>query len=436
MDFFVEVIRERDFVVLANKAIKNMLNFSVYLSKNKQVRLSRRLYVNLVKESNELEDFLDDHGARKNKTWVFFGEIIASIRNFAGTAYIISHILSRIKFYRLDSKKITSFVKDAEGPLQFLDESLLSLFANLRQEALTLGLSIPSGRVKDLDYSENIYVKMLPQDIYDEGTSDLHQSIIRIATEFIDGIRKSSAVLFEKKMPAARLNSRLIPERINEETLRHLETHVHNAQSMYDTYIQKTPEETSDPMLAGLRGHISVTLHLLGIAKELSHFIERHETSVRREATREKIAKIINRKKVLEVIINFALHHYTRFLHDGEDLANRIIAQYTVVDSVVVSIPQGLGFHLRPSTLVVKIANHYGSHLKMLVNEKEFDATSVIDIMWAGGMIKKESIDHVEFRGERNAIRDIELLAHANYGEDTMGSSTPLPDELAYLRRD
>jgi len=49
-------------------------------------------------------------------------------------------------------------------------------------------------------------------------------------------------------------------------------------------------------------------------------------------------------------------------------------------------------------------------------------------------MIKKEGITAVEFRGDKKTLHDLKLLAEVNYGEDTMGRSVPLPDEIAYLR--
>ena len=185
-----------------------------------------------------------------------------------------------------------------------------------------------------------------------------------------------------------------------------------------------------------LRGHISITLHLLGIAKELCHFIERHETTIRKESPQLKISKIIKRKKVIETVINFSLYYYTFFSKQGNTLADSILSEFTVLSSATVNVPEGLGFHLRPSTLVAKISNHYSSKLLMIVNGKEFDAGSVIDLMWAGGMIKKEDITEIEFRGDKHAVRDIQYLAKSNYGEDTMGTSTPLPDELSYLRKE
>ena len=130
------------------------------------------------------------------------------------------------------------------------------------------------------------------------------------------------------------------------------------------------------------------------------------------------------------------MYYYTFFSKQGNTIADKILSEFTVFNSATVNVPEGLGFHLRPSTLVAKISNHYSSKLLMIVNGKEFDAGSVIDLMWAGGMIKKENITEIEFRGDKHAVRDIQYLAKSNYGEDTMGNSTPLPDELFYLRKE
>lgn len=436
MQFSIHIIKEGNFVPLAKKAAGSMLSIAVYFPDKNAARLSKRFYVTCIKESQELEDFLDDHGAQSNKTWVYFRELVASIRNFSSTAYMVSHMLSRINFYCLDTRSTQSFRRDAAAVLEFLHTSLTILCEHLTAEAELLGLIDTPVVLDENSFDESIVTQVLPHNINDERGTDIEEKVARVATELILAHDKSQSVLFEKKLSARNLCSTIIPDRINEETLRDLEAHVHNAQSIYDTYIQKKPFEAKNPNLLSLRGHISVALHLLGVAKELSHFCERHEMGVRKELTRKKIGKIIQRKKLLDVIVNFALHYYTIFINDGKNLANEIQNSFTVVESVSVSVPEGLGFHLRPSTLVAKIANHYGSRMTMMVNGKEFDAASVIDIMWAGGMIKKEGITTIEYRGDKNAIRDIVLLAGANYGEDTMGTSTPLPPALSYLRQD
>ena len=436
MQFSIQIIKEKNFIPRAEKAAGNLLSIASYFLDKKAKKLSKRFYVTCVKESQDLEDFLDDHGARSNKTWIYFRELVASIRNFSSTAYMVSHILSRVNFYNLSESSTKSFISDASSMLEFLHSTITTLCSHLTAEAASLGLTGTAVVLDENVFEESIITQVLPHNINDEGSCDIQEKVARVATELINAYDKSQGIMFEKKLSARNLDTSIIPDRINEETLRDLEANVHNAQSIYDTYIQKTPFEADHQKLVSLRGHISVALHLLGIAKELSHFFERHEMGVRKEITRMKIAKIIQRKKLLEVIVNFSLHYYTIFIHDGKKLANEIQDNFTVVDSVIVKAPEGLGFHLRPSTLVAKVAHHYGSKLSMMVNGKEFDAASVIDIMWAGGMIKKEVITTIEFRGDKKAIRDISLLADANYGEDTMGNSTPLPGPLSYLRQE
>ncbi len=435
MQFSIQVITEEEFAELAKKSAGSMLGIAAYFTDKKAKKLSKRLYVTCVKESQELEDFLDDHGARNNKTWVYFRELVASIRNFSSTAYMVSHILSRVNFYSLDPSRTDAFVADASKVLEFLHLTITTLCEHMIAEAARLNIAIKNPALDETLYDESIIAQMLPHNINDAGGADIQEKVARVASELIGAHGKSQCVMFEKKLSGRNLDPKLIPETINEETIRDIETSVHNAQSIYDTYIQKTPFEAENPGLASLRGHIAVALHLLGVAKELSHFLERHEIGVRKALSGKKASTRIQRKKLLDVIVNFALHYYTFFINDGNTLANEAQNSFIVVESVTAGVPEGLGFHLRPSTLVAKVANHYGSKMTMIVNDKEFDASSVIDIMWAGGMIKKEGITSIQFRGDKNAVRDIALLAKANYGEDPMGNSTPLPPSLAYLRQ-
>ncbi len=78
-----------------------------------------------------------------------------------------------------------------------------------------------------------------------------------------------------------------------------------------------------------------------------------------------------------------------------------ILSEFTVLTSTTVNVPEGLGFHLRPSTLVAKISNHYSSKLLMIVNGKEFDAV-LITIGAAMGIVP--SLPGSQLKGNINAI--------------------------------
>ena len=62
MEFFVEIRKEKDFVSSANKASSNLLNFASYFLEKKNKTLSKIFHFAFVKESMEIEDFLDDNG--------------------------------------------------------------------------------------------------------------------------------------------------------------------------------------------------------------------------------------------------------------------------------------------------------------------------------------------------------------------------------------
>jgi phosphotransferase system HPr-like phosphotransfer protein len=432
IESLLEIIKEEEFLGIAQKASRKMLILASCLLDNTH-KFNKKMYGILIKESTDLEDLLDDHGARNNKTWVYFGELVASIRNFANVAYIISHILRRINLYHLNSQHEQSFVADAQNILQFFNDSIIALFTSLKNEAELLSLERPSCMLTEEDVEENLVVKILPHTIDEETVHEINENITRVATEFLAVIKVSEHLMFDKKVTDKNIE-KLIPAKINEDNLRHAEAKMHSLQSMYDTYIHKTPVELKDEMLKSLRGHISISLHFLEIAQGLCHFVERHETKVRAESTMKRIEKIVSRKEVLDTIINFALYYYSLFIKGGLSLAESIVAHYTVVDSIILNVPQGLGFHLRPSTLVAKVVNNYGTKTVLVVNNKEFDAASVIDMMWAAGIIKKEGITSVEFRGDKKTLQDLKMLAEVNYGEDTMGRSVPLPAEISYLR--
>jgi len=118
----------------------------------------------------------------------------------------------------------------------------------------------------------------------------------------------------------------------------------------------------------------------------------------------------------------------------GKELAKEILNENIERSSITVGIPQKLGFHSRPSLLVAKIVQYYGGQVELCVDSDRFDASSVLDIQWAGGKIQKENITEVIFEGDTRALADIKILAGVNYGEDTMGKGVPLPNELSYLR--
>jgi phosphotransferase system HPr-like phosphotransfer protein len=170
----------------------------------------------------------------------------------------------------------------------------------------------------------------------------------------------------------------------------------------------------------------------------LLHFYERHlhEAGYKNiyKTVQGRLSKMINPVTLLDRTINYGLFYVCHFLSSGKELAQKILNENIERGAIAVGVPVKLGFHSRPSLLVAKIVQHYGGRVELCVREDRFDASSVLDIQWAGGKIQKENLQQVTFEGDIRALKDIEILANVNYGEDTMGKGVPLPKELTYLR--
>ncbi|MDX2439742.1 MAG: HPr family phosphocarrier protein, partial [Desulfobacterales bacterium] len=168
------------------------------------------------------------------------------------------------------------------------------------------------------------------------------------------------------------------------------------------------------------------------------HFYERHlyEAGYKNiyKKVQDRLSLLIDPKTLLDRTINYGLYYACNFLTTGNKLAIEILNENIERGKIKVGIPVKLGFHSRPSLLVAKVVQHYGGEVQLCVKEDRFDASSVLDIQWAGGKIQKENISKVVFKGDMRALKDIEILAGVNYGEDTMGKGVPLPKELKYLK--
>ncbi|RLC00214.1 MAG: HPr family phosphocarrier protein, partial [Deltaproteobacteria bacterium] len=229
----------------------------------------------------------------------------------------------------------------------------------------------------------------------------------------------------------------LVPEQINEVTIRRYEMLIHNIQSSFDSYVVNTKSSSENLILEQLRSHFSIVFQLLQVTGRLLHFYERHLHDIGFKDVYKNVSislsNLLDPDVLLDRAINFSLFYTWKFLSSGKALAHRILNENMETSTIEVGIPKDRGFHSRPSLLVAKIVQHYGGEVKMHVNNDIFDASSVLDIQWAGGKIKKEEVENVQFMGDVRALNDLKILAGVNYGEDHMGKGIPLPKELSYL---
>jgi len=396
---------------------------------------TKKLYSRLISSSQLLEDFLDFHGAKNNKDWYFYRELTATVRHLSLGCYSQKHISNRLVFYGLDD--IEDFKSQGYATLDFLAGCLIKMAPVILEEAKRLQVPIPRESFEPVDFPGIATSEMLDFDINDEAPEQHKKEIVKIASELLSISANFEQLGFYEPFDFGEILS-IVPEKINEVEIRRFEMLAHNLQSSFDTYVIHGGYRYGDRKLKQLRGNISVVFHLLQMTGRLLHFYERHLHEAGYKDTykkvQERLAALINPETLLDCTINYGLYYICHFLTSGKELARDILNENIERSSITVNVPVKLGFHSRPSLLVAKIVQHFGGQVELVVRGDRFDASSVLDIQWAGGKIQKENLSEVIFEGDTRALKDIEILAGVNYGEDTMGKGVPLPNELKYLR--
>jgi phosphotransferase system HPr-like phosphotransfer protein len=397
--------------------------------------ISKRLYSALISNSQLLEDFLDFHGAKNNTDWYFFRELSAAVRHLSLASYSQKHILNRLIFY--DLVDMENFRREGQATASFLTNTLRKLAPVIIGEALRLGIPEPLESLDITSFPEVVTSDMLEYNIDDENRDQQKKHIINIASEFIRIAKNLDQFRFYEPYEIEEIRG-IVPDKINEVEVRRFEMLVHNLQSSFDTYVIHGGYRFGNRKLKQLRGNFSAVFHLLQIMGRLLHFYERHlyDAGYKNiyKQVQDQLATLVDAETLLERTINYGLYYTCHFLNVGTKLAGEILNENIERGSITVGIPVKLGFHSRPSLMVAKVVQHYGGQVEMVVGDARFDASSVLDIQWAGGKIQKEALTRVAFEGDIRALKDIEILAGVNYGEDTMGKGVPLPKELGYLK--
>ncbi len=396
---------------------------------------TKKLYSKLVSESQLLEDFLDYHGAKNNNQWYYYRELAAAVRHLSLASYSQKHIQNRMAFYDLGDTR--DFENAGRLTMIFLTRCMMKLAPAILEEAKRLKIRMPAKGFEHADFPGITTPEMLDYNIDDENRDQQKENVVKIASEFLSIADNFDQLSFFEPCDLDEIMA-VVPNKVNEVEIRRFEMLVHNLQSSFDTYVIHGGYLFGNRKLKQLRGYFSCVFHLLQIIGRLLHFYERHlyEAGYKNiyKKVQQRLAEMVDPEILLDRTINYGLYYVCHYLNTGKNLAREILNENIERGSIKVGIPVKLGFHSRPSLLVAKIVQHYGGQVELCVGEDRFDASSVLDIQWAGGKICKENVKEVVFEGDSRALADIEILASVNYGEDTMGKGIPLPKELAYLK--
>ncbi|OQY44993.1 MAG: hypothetical protein B6240_09460 [Desulfobacteraceae bacterium 4572_87] len=430
-----KIVSEKEFTGILEPFASPLLSLSHHAGASANKKDSNRLHMgflaNVIKYASDAEHLLDRYRARYNLNWVYFRELTASAKNFGKASFLLEELKRNLKRdYGIDEGK-DDFINKAESASSFLNDVIATIFLELQTEAGRLGVFIPEENFVStygLKLQEEV---ILPHTIEESADSEIAfttQKILHRCVAFEEEARFLERAL---KSNAHGLVSQ-IPRHINEGKLRRLSTRLHNLLSWYDSYVVNHSIEREFPELKKIRESFSVQLNLSKIGVILAHYFERH--LMMPSPVVSKLKRLVPAARLLEEGLFFTLYYQVKCVHSARRLADAVLPNMLEEVTYDLPVPRSLGFHARPSTLVVKVVQQHGAAVKMLVDDQAFDAGSILELLSAGGYVVTKRLDQVRFRGEKRALDDLKILAEHNYGETENGKDAPLPEALSYLR--
>lgn len=379
-------IAEEQFRQLIGRRAQVLLGLAHYLSgcKSGDKILTRPLLGQLLSQSIQLEELLDAYDARNNCQWCLFRSLTAAIKLFADVSYELLHIQHSLPAYRLLAIE-ADFVEATSRALGFTGDVILRAADDILNEARRLQLPIPSTAPHEQAYDERLPAGRLLHDCQALKKGSVSETVTLLATAFLNLAAESQQVCAACRAQPEEYAG-YVAESASEESLRTLELRFHNLQSLYDTYVSGTELEKADTKLPVLRGHISVVFHLLRTATALAHYYERHinKPVCQLQANR---APLVNAEPLLAMLVNYSVSFSGHYIGCAQRLCQERLKRYAEVGRIEVPVPPYRGFHVRPSTLISKLVLHYGSEVKMELEDEQYDASLPLDLFRANEKI-------------------------------------------------
>lgn len=392
---------------------------------------TRRRFFDLSLEADELESFLDDHGARTNRAFAAFTELVASVRGFALAGMSLSHLVRRLPTYGILDALGDDRARAIEGidaALKYTEARLVDLMGALLDEGRRIGATELERGEGAAPEERSTRRPRLPHNIDLVEIHDEEQRIATVAARYLDAHRSlREAGIRPIEDPVER--KAFLRRVCSEEAARVWKVSVHNLQSSYDTHVKNTLLETADPRLARLRGFVAASLHVLEAVTLLTHFVERRDRGLRSDHTDSVLQRAVPRADVRDVTLNGLLVWADRFLAAGAPLAEALLPSYTNASEVVLQLREGVLLHARPASLVAAVVQHHGTPVELEIEGHVCNAGSILEVMVAVGT-RPEARRYVA-RGDERPLRDLEALFAADLGERGLDT---LPDGLGYLR--
>ncbi len=382
-------IPEDDFHELISNRARRLLGLASYISgcASNSEFLIRSFLGEFFSQSMQIEELLDAYDARNNCTWCPFRSLIATIKLFSDVSYELLHIQHVLPAYRLLPVE-GDFAKATGQTLNFTGDILKKTAKQLLSRASKLNLPVPSEAEREQFYADELHPGRLPRDCKAHKTETVSDIVTLLATAFLNLAAGSKDVRAASRAKPQEYLS-YVENSITEESLRTLELRFHNLQSQYDTYVSSTEAEQQDADLLVLRGHVSVVFHLLRTATSFAHYYERHVDKEICEVMAQE-EPLLGSEDLLRVLMNYSIAYISLYIDYAENLCREMLKRYAEVGQVEVHVPPYRGFHVRPATLISKLVLHYGSEVRMQLDDEFYDASSSLELFRANEKINAQ----------------------------------------------
>lgn len=335
-------------------------------------------------EAMMLEELIDTYGARNNQSWYLFRSLIGSLKAFSAVCFELLHLLRTSRLY-VDFPNRSEYVDDTKSSLQHCSQVIFGICCALANQAMCLGISLPHySQFFANYYKEEMPEGFLPRDRKTTRSETAQQRVVSLATEFLNLASKGNVYAKVSRMQEKIFEA--IPDVLNEEILMQGLYSYHSLQTLYDTYVSDSDAEAGDRSLNKMRGHISIIYHLFEVITNLVHFYERHFTKFCDALINAGICPGAQQREI-SALLMYTVKYIMVYQEAGKKLSHDMLKSYAVISKVDVPIPSFRGFHVRPSTLVAKIVQHYGSDVKMILDNAEYNARNPLDFFRANERI-------------------------------------------------
>ncbi len=382
-------ISENDFHALIAKRAQPLLGLVDYISRCAtcdQV-LRRPLLGELLSQSIQMEELLDTYDASNNCQWCSFRSLTAILKLFSNVTYVLLHIKHALPAYRLLSIE-GDFAKATQETLDFTCHTLITTSKEMLELLAFVGLSVPVNQGSEQSYIEQLPPGRLPRNCRARRTETVAEMVALITTAFLNLAADSKEVRTAGRIKVGDYKTLLV-DAVSEDKIRSLELRFHNLQSQYDTYVAGTEAEKGDGDLLVLRGHISVVLHLLETATMFIHYYERHGS--KKLCDQAALRKpLVDTDALLYVLMRYSIAYINRYIDCAEQLCREMLHRYAEMGQIELPIPQYRGFHVRPSTLISKLVLHYGSEVKMALEDEVYNASLPLELFRANEKINAQ----------------------------------------------